>query len=114
MKRVITFIAVLRQQSMYWGLAASLVLTIVFSFASPVLADWTHPLSFSNAQLKGKDFSGQSLQASEMSNANMELTNFAGADLRGAVMSASVMTKANLHAADLSNAMVDQVNSTLR
>jgi uncharacterized protein YjbI with pentapeptide repeats len=60
-------------------------------------ADWTHPLSFSNAELTRKDFSGQVLQA---------------ADLRGAVMSASVMTKANLHGANLSNAMIDRVNLT--
>ncbi|ALF51876.1 pentapeptide repeat-containing protein [Nostoc piscinale CENA21] len=80
---------------------------------APVLAvDWTHPLSFSNAQLARRDFSGQTLQAAEFSNANMEMANFTGADLRGAVLSASVMTKANLHQADLTNAMVDQVNLT--
>jgi uncharacterized protein YjbI with pentapeptide repeats len=80
---------------------------------SPALAvDWTHPLSFSNAELGRRDFSGQSLQAAEFSNANMEMANFTGADLRGAVMSASVMTNANLHQADLTNAMVDQVNLT--
>ena len=56
---------------------------------SPALAvDWTHPLSFSNAELGRRDFSGQSLQAAEFSNANMEMANFTGADLRGAVMSA--------------------------
>ncbi|MBF2065789.1 MAG: pentapeptide repeat-containing protein [Calothrix sp. C42_A2020_038] len=76
------------------------------------LADWTHPMSFSNAELSRRDFSGQILQACEFSNANMELTNFSDADLRGAVMSASVMTKANLHRANLSNALVDQVNLT--
>jgi uncharacterized protein YjbI with pentapeptide repeats len=75
-------------------------------------ADWTHPLSFSNAELTRKDFSGQVLQASEFSNANMEFANFQDADLRGAVMSASVMTKANLHGANLSNAMIDRVNLT--
>ncbi|MBE9006839.1 pentapeptide repeat-containing protein [Fortiea sp. LEGE XX443] len=91
------------------------VITIVFSslLPAPALAvDWTHPLSFSNAQLARRDFSGQTLQAAEFSNANMEMANFTGADLRGAVMSASVMTKANLHQADLTNAMVDQVDLT--
>ena len=104
-----------QQANMFWRQKSALIiLMIVFclNWATPALADWTHPLSFSNAQLTKRDFSGQSLQAAEFSNANMELTNFAGADLRGAVMSASTMTQANLHQADLSNALVDQVNLT--
>jgi uncharacterized protein YjbI with pentapeptide repeats len=100
--------------NMYWRqwLAFFAAIMITFCVATPALADWTHPLSFSNAELTRRDFSGESLQAAEFSNANMELANFTGADLRGAVLSASVMTKANLHGADLTNAMVDQVNLT--
>jgi uncharacterized protein YjbI with pentapeptide repeats len=96
---------------MFWrrGLAL-LLLIIVLCVAHPALADWTHPLSFSNAELTRHDFSGESLQAAEFSNANLEMTNFTKADLRGTVFSASVMTQANLHGADLTNAMVDQVN----
>ncbi len=98
---------------MFWRqLAVFLLLIILFCWALPAKADWSHPMSFSNAELKGRDFSGQTLQASEFSNANMELANFAGADLRGAVFSASVMTKTNLHGADLTNAMADQVDFT--
>lgn len=70
------------------------------------------PLSFSNAELTRRDFSGQVLRAAEFSNANMDLTNFSNADLRGAIMSASVMTEANLHGANLTNAMIDQVKFT--
>jgi uncharacterized protein YjbI with pentapeptide repeats len=70
------------------------------------------PLSFSNAELTRRDFSGQTLRAAEFSNANMDLTNFSNADLRGAIMSASVMTEANLHGANLTNAMVDQIKFT--
>lgn len=70
------------------------------------------PLSYSNAELKGKDFSGQTLQAAEFSNANLELVNFTDANLRGAILSASVMTQANLHGADLTYAMLDQANLT--
>ena len=92
--------------------ASTLWLTSLSLWAAPALADWTHPLSFSNAQLGRRDFSGQNLQAAEFSNANMELTNFALSDLRGAVLSASTMTKANLHGADLTNAMADQVDFT--
>jgi uncharacterized protein YjbI with pentapeptide repeats len=70
------------------------------------------PLSFSNAELTRRDFSGQTLRAAEFSNANMDLTNFSNADLRGAIMSASVMTEANLHGANLTNAMIDQIKFT--
>jgi uncharacterized protein YjbI with pentapeptide repeats len=88
------------------------IFTVCLLPAPALAVDWTHPLSFSNAELGRRDFSGQTLQAAEFSNANMEMANFTGADLRGAVMSASVMTNANLHQADLTNAMVDQVNLT--
>lgn len=93
-------------------ISSTLCLTSFILWATPALADWTHPLSFSNAQLARRDFSGQSLQAAEFSNANMELANFALSDLRGAVLSASTMTKANLHGANLTNAMADQVDFT--
>ncbi len=98
---------------MFWQrLTAFLISVIILCWATPARADWTHPLSFSNADLTGSDFSGQSLQAAEMSNAKMELVNFTGTDLRGTVLSGSIMTKANLHKADLTNAMLDQVNLT--
>jgi uncharacterized protein YjbI with pentapeptide repeats len=97
-------------------LAAFLLLIIILCYPLPARAQATKyyapPLSYSNAELKGKDFSGQTLRAAEFSNANLELTNFSNADLRGTIFSASVMTQANLHGADLSNAMVDQVNFT--
>ena len=94
-------------------LAAVLWALSLLGWAFPAqAAKYAPPLSFSNAQLTGRDFSGQTLRSAEFSNANMELTNFAGADLRGAVLSASGMSKANLHGADLTNAMVDQVKFT--
>ena len=87
----------------------------IFILPRPALAQskyYAPPLSFSNAELTRRDFSGQMLQAAEFSNANMDLTNFSNADLRGAIMSASVMTEANLHGANLTNAMIDQVKFT--
>ena len=97
-------------------LAALFLAFIVWCYPLPVQAlaskYYPPPLSYSNAELKGKDFSGQVLRAAEFSNANLELTNFSNADLTGAVFSASVMTQANLHGADLTNAFVDQVNFT--
>ncbi|NEP78948.1 MAG: pentapeptide repeat-containing protein [Okeania sp. SIO3C4] len=84
-------------------------------FLWPTLAQaqyYPPPLSYSNAQLTGKDFSGQVLQSAEFSNANLQLTNFTDADLRGAIFSYSTLTKANLHGADLTYAMADLVDFT--
>lgn len=95
-----------------WRQLAALCIAIALlgTWTLPAQAlDYPPPLSYSNAELTGKDFSGQILRAAEFSNANMEQVNFTDADLRGAVMSASVMTQANLHGADLSIAMLDQV-----
>jgi uncharacterized protein YjbI with pentapeptide repeats len=83
-----------------------------FGWSLPAWADWTMPLSYSNAQLQGRDFAGQELQGAEFSNANLEQTNFSNADVRGAVFSASTMTQANLHGADLTYAMLDQTDLT--
>jgi uncharacterized protein YjbI with pentapeptide repeats len=96
-------------------LAAFLLALTIFILPRPAQAQskyYAPPLSFSNAELTRRDFSGQMLRAAEFSNANMDLTNFSKADLRGAIMSASVMTEANLHGANLTNAMIDQVKFT--
>ena len=71
-----------------WRQFTGFILMLVLFFgAMPAQAtDYPPPLSFSNAQLKGRDFSGQTLRAAEFSNANMELANFSNADLRGAVL----------------------------
>jgi uncharacterized protein YjbI with pentapeptide repeats len=84
---------------------------------SPCWADESNlelikPMSYSNAELRGKDFSGQDLRASDFANANMEGANFNQADLRGAIFSASVMQNANLKGANLQYAMMDQVDFT--
>ena len=96
-------------------LAAFLLALTILILPQPAQAQskyYAPPLSFSNAELTRRDFSGQMLRAAEFSNANMDLTNFSNADLRGAIMSASVMTEANLHGANLTNAMIDQVKFT--
>ena len=96
--------------------AAFLFALIILCCPLPAQAQATKyyspPLSYSNAELKAKDFSGQTLRAAQFSNANLEQTNFSGADLRGTIFSASVMTEANLHGADLTYGMLDQVNLT--
>ncbi|HEY9637552.1 MAG TPA: pentapeptide repeat-containing protein [Coleofasciculaceae cyanobacterium] len=97
-------------------LAVFLLALVILCYPLPARAQATKyyapPLSYSNAELKAKDFSGQMLRAAEFSNANLERINFANADLQGTIFSASVMTQVNLHGADLSNAMVDQVKFT--
>ena len=87
------------------GLAGWLNLGIPAALANPFAAP---PLSYSNAELHGQDFSGQVLRSAEFSNANLENTDFSDADARGAIFSASVMTQAILHGTDLSDAMMDQ------
>jgi uncharacterized protein YjbI with pentapeptide repeats len=67
------------------------------------------PLSFSNAELARKDFSGQKLQKAEFSNANLESTNFSGADMIGVVLSTSSLVNTNLHGTNLTQALIDQV-----
>lgn len=84
--------------------------------AAPVGEKYTKqyapPPSYSNAELKNQDFSGQSLRVAEFSNANLNGTNFANADLIGAVLSASTMVETNLQGADLTQSMMDQVKMT--
>jgi len=87
------------------GLASWLNLGTPAAWANPFAAP---PLSYSNAELHGQDFSGQVLRSAEFSNANLENTDFSDADARGAIFSASVMTQAVMHGTDLSDAMMDQ------
>lgn len=94
------------------GAAIALIAALFWLAAAPAQADWQHPMSYSNAELTGRDFSGQTLQAFEFSNANLERANFEGADVRGGVFSASVLTDANLQGANLTNALMDQANLT--
>ncbi|MDX2212261.1 MAG: pentapeptide repeat-containing protein [Oculatellaceae cyanobacterium bins.114] len=102
-------------ESMIWRslLASFLVLWLWIAPAQAAVSSmqgkYSPPVSFSNAELRGRDFSGQRLRSPEFSNANLESANFSNADLQGAVFSASVMTQTNLQGANLSNSMADQV-----
>lgn len=71
------------------------------------LKDYAPPLSFSNAELGDRDFSGQMLRQAEFSNANLVHTNFDHAQLQGAVFSASLLIETNFRGADLTNALMD-------
>lgn len=99
------------------GLWVAMVCAAVWSwmplcFAEESTLELIKPMSYSNAELRGKDFSRQDLRASDFANANMEGANFSQADLRGAIFSASVMQNANLREANLQFAMMDQVDFT--
>lgn len=65
------------------------------------------PLSFSNAELRGRDFRGWEIRAAEFSNSNLSEADFTGADARGAIFSASVARKTNFHGVDFSTGMLD-------
>ncbi|MBD2579424.1 pentapeptide repeat-containing protein [Oscillatoria sp. FACHB-1406] len=88
----------------------------LFLFPAPAFAQATKyyppPLSYSNAELPGRDFSGQTLRSAEFSNANLQQTNFSNADVRGTIFSTSSLKGANLHGADLSYGMADWVDFT--
>ncbi|NJL49960.1 MAG: pentapeptide repeat-containing protein [Leptolyngbyaceae cyanobacterium SM2_5_2] len=94
------------------ALAYGLLISLCLGLGPAIAADYPPPLSFSNAELKGQDFSGQELRAAEFSNANLELTNFSGTDLRGAIFSGSVAADANFHGANFSTGLLDSVSFT--
>lgn len=88
--------------------------TILLFFPGHALAakaepQYKPPISFSNAELPGRDFSGQNLQKAEISNAKLDNTNFSGADMTGVVLSTSTLNHTNLHGANVTQGLVDQV-----
>jgi uncharacterized protein YjbI with pentapeptide repeats len=107
------------RQSMGW-LQISLctvAICVVWGWMSTCWADEStleliKPMSYSNAELSGQDFSRQDLRAADFANANMESANFSQADLRGAIFSASVMQNANLKNANFQFALMDLVDFT--
>lgn len=68
------------------------------------------PSSYSNAELRDRDFSGKVLQMTEFSNTNLRRSKFRDADLRGAVMSASSLRDADLTGANLAYALAERVD----
>lgn len=88
------------------------VLSLVWMPALAIAQDYAPPLSFSNAELRGRDFQGWEIRAAEFSNANLSEANFAGADARGAIFSASVARETNFHGVDFSTGMLDSTDFT--
>lgn len=93
-------------------IAVIAILTVPLPAFAQATKYYPPPLSYSNADLRGEDFSEQMLRSAELSNANFQQANFRNADLRGAVLSNSALRGANLHGADLSYGMADWVDFT--
>jgi uncharacterized protein YjbI with pentapeptide repeats len=86
-------------------LSAFLLLLILLTFPSPVMAgssSFVTPSTYSESNLKNKDFSGKILQSVDFAKVNLEGANFSNADIRGAVFNASNLANANLSGADFS------------
>ena len=86
---------------------------LLLALPLPAIAqDYAPPLSFSNAELRGRDFRGWEIRAAEFSNANLSEADFTGADARGAIFSASVARETNFHGVDFSTGMLDSTDFT--
>ncbi|MCC5639170.1 pentapeptide repeat-containing protein [Nostoc sp. CHAB 5844] len=89
----------------YWRILASFVLAMAL-FLFPLAAEAASSSSITRSagdEIKGKDYSGQSLIGSEFTNINLEKANFSNADLRGGVFNGTILEGANLHGIDFSN-----------
>jgi uncharacterized protein YjbI with pentapeptide repeats len=86
-------------------LSALLWLLILLIFPVPALAGSSSsvtPSTYSEFDVKNKDFSGKVLQSVDFARVDLEEANFSNTDIRGAVFNASNLAKANLSGADFS------------
>lgn len=97
-----------------WSLLGLLLMAITVGIPNAAIAssDYPPPLSFSNAELQGREFINWEVRAAEFSNANLTGANFTGADARGAVFSASVARDTIFHGANLSTGLLDMTDFT--
>ncbi|YAI82098.1 MAG: pentapeptide repeat-containing protein [cyanobacterium endosymbiont of Rhopalodia sterrenbergii] len=61
--------------------------------------------SFEDAQLIGKDFSGQDLKRAHLTDVDLTYANFRDVDLHGVVFDGTELIDPNLHEADLTNSL---------
>ncbi|HEY9689102.1 MAG TPA: pentapeptide repeat-containing protein, partial [Coleofasciculaceae cyanobacterium] len=73
------------------------------------LKQYAPPISYSNAELSGQDFSNQILKSAEFSNANLTDVNFSYSEMPGASFSGSLLKDTKFHGTDLTNAFMDSV-----
>ncbi|HIK08284.1 MAG TPA: pentapeptide repeat-containing protein [Trichormus sp. M33_DOE_039] len=89
----------------YWRVLASFILAVVLCLF-PLSAEAASSSSITRSagdEVKGKDFSNQSLIGTEFTNVDLENANFTNADLRGGVFNGTVLEGVNLHGVDFSN-----------
>lgn len=86
----------------YWRVFLAFVLTLAVLF-HPLSAEAATRRASGKRMVANKDFSNQTLIASEFTKLNLEDSNFSNSDLRGAVFNGSTLAGANLHGADFSD-----------
>lgn len=107
--------AIARMLGTRWGrsiLALVIVIGLWAIAPAPAMAQlkqYAPPVSYSNAELSGQDFSNQILQSAEFSNANLTDVRFNNAELPGASFSGSLLKDTQFRGADLTNAFMDSV-----
>ncbi len=77
--------------------------------AQAQLKQYAPPISYSNAELSGQDFSNQILKSAEFSNANLTDVNFSYSEMPGASFSGSLLKDTKFQGTDLTNAFMDSV-----
>lgn len=77
--------------------------------AQAQLKQYAPPISYSNAELSGQDFSNQILKAAEFSNANLTDVDFSHSEMPGASFSGSLLKDTKFQGTDLTNAFMDSV-----
>ncbi len=97
----------------YKQILASFVLAMVL-FLFPLSAQAASSSSViranGNEELRGKDYSSQSLIRTEFSNVDLKNANFSNADLRGVVFNGTLLQGVNLHGVDFSQGIAYLVN----
>ena len=86
----------------YWRVFFAFVLALAVLF-HPLSAEAANKRVAGKRMVATKDFSNQTLIASEFTKLNLENSNFSNSDLRGAVFNGSTLAGANLHNVDFSD-----------
>lgn len=107
--------AIARMPGTSWGRSIWVLVIVTGLWAivpAPAIAQlkqYAPPVSYSNAELSGQDFSNQLLKSAEFSNANLTDVRFNNAELPGASFSGSLLKDTQFRGADLTNAFMDSV-----
>jgi uncharacterized protein YjbI with pentapeptide repeats len=92
------------------GVICSAIALSIWLWGDVAIAGRVEVYFFNHANLTGRDFSNQQLEAGEFADSNLYKATFENSYLKGAVFSTSNLEETNFHGADLSQAMADQAN----